>query len=81
MLELAARGAALGCFEALFTLGEAPEDALPAGRGVAARARLREHGRLPRRRSPKRVLDETGLLPHANAGALLGGGAARACAR
>src|SRR5512142_3311400 len=26
VLELAARGAALGCHEALFTLGEAPED-------------------------------------------------------
>ena len=29
VLELAARGAALGCFEALFTLGEAPEDRYP----------------------------------------------------
>ncbi len=28
-LELATRGAALGCFEALFTLGEAPEDRYP----------------------------------------------------
>src|SRR3954470_24723158 len=29
VLELAARGAALGCSEALFTLGEAPEDRYP----------------------------------------------------
>src|SRR5258708_13623611 len=29
VLELASRGAALGCFEALFTLREAPEDRYP----------------------------------------------------
>src|SRR4030081_2431713 len=29
VLELATRGAALGCFEALFTLGEAPEARYP----------------------------------------------------
>src|SRR5438105_8513798 len=29
VLELASRGAAQGCFEALFTLGEAPEDRYP----------------------------------------------------
>jgi len=29
VVELATRGAALGCFEALFTLGEAPEDRYP----------------------------------------------------
>src|SRR5947207_14287078 len=32
VLELAARGAALGCFEALFTLGEAPEERYPQAR-------------------------------------------------
>src|SRR6516162_7315379 len=29
VVELATRGAALGCFEALFTLGEAPEERYP----------------------------------------------------
>src|SRR5215831_9306533 len=69
VLAIARRGAAAGCHEALFTLGERPEERYPA-----ARQWLREHGyestvdylvamcRL--------VLDETGLLPHANAGAL-----------
>jgi FO synthase len=69
VLAIARRGAEVGCHEALFTLGEAPEERYPA-----AQAWLDEHGygstvaylaamcRL--------VLDETGLLPHANAGAL-----------
>src|SRR3954451_22230786 len=69
VLTVARRGASAGCHEALFTLGERPEDRYP----VAAEW-LSEHGysstidylvamcRL--------VLDETGLLPHANAGAL-----------
>src|SRR5476649_1915543 len=38
VLELATRGAALGCYEALFTLGEAPEDRYPQ-----AADWLREH--------------------------------------
>ncbi len=69
VLRIARQGVAAGCAEALFTLGEAPEDRYPA-----ARAWLDDHGwastvdylvamcRL--------VLDETGLLPHANPGAL-----------
>ncbi|SNR65796.1 FO synthase subunit 1 /FO synthase subunit 2 [Haloechinothrix alba] len=69
VVELAERGARAGCHEALFTLGERPEL-----RYAAAREWLAEHGygstvdylvamcRL--------VLSETGLLPHANAGAL-----------
>ena len=69
VLELASRGAALGCFEALFTLGEAPEDRYPA-----AADWLRAHGFADTvdylAAVAKRVLDETGLLPHANAGAL-----------
>ncbi len=68
-LELATRGAALGCFEALFTLGEGPEDRYPQ-----ARAWLAERGFESTVdylfAVAKRVLDETGLLPHANAGAL-----------
>jgi FO synthase len=69
VLAIARAGAAAGCHEALFTLGEAPEERYPvaaawlAERGhdstvsyLAAMCRL--------------VLDEVGLLPHANAGAL-----------
>ncbi len=72
VLDIAKRGADFGCHEALFTLGERPEERYPvaaewlAENGyestidyVAAMARL--------------VLDETGLLPHGNAGALYSG--------
>src|SRR6478735_10729011 len=69
VLRIAQKGAAAGCHEALFTLGERPEERYPA-----ARHWLDEHGH----RSTvdylvamcRLVLDETGLLPHANAGAL-----------
>jgi FO synthase len=69
VLEIARAGAAAGCHEALFTLGERPEDRYPAARQwldangysstvdyLVAMCAL--------------VRDETGLLPHANAGAL-----------
>ncbi|MBK9178179.1 MAG: 5-amino-6-(D-ribitylamino)uracil--L-tyrosine 4-hydroxyphenyl transferase CofH [Acidimicrobiales bacterium] len=69
VLAIARAGADAGCHEALFTLGERPEDRYPVARDwlakhgygstveyLAAMCRL--------------VLDETGLLPHANAGAL-----------
>jgi len=69
VLAIARQGAAAGCHEALFTLGEQPEDRYPAARDwlndnqyqstvdyLAAMCKL--------------VLDETGLLPHANPGAL-----------
>jgi FO synthase len=69
VVAIARAGAAAGCHEALFTLGERPEDRYPAARAwlegngfastveyLAAACRL--------------VLEETGLLPHANAGAL-----------
>ncbi|TML91599.1 MAG: 7,8-didemethyl-8-hydroxy-5-deazariboflavin synthase subunit CofH [Actinobacteria bacterium] len=69
VLAIARAGAAAGCHEALFTLGERPEARYPvaaawlAERGytstldyLAAMCRL--------------VVKETGLLPHANAGAL-----------
>jgi FO synthase len=71
VLRIARAGAAAGCTEALFTLGEAPEDRYPVARAwladggwastvdyLVAMCRL--------------VLDETGLLPHANPGALAG---------
>ena len=69
VLAIARAGAAAGCHEALFTLGERPEARYPVAaewltqRGftstldyLAAMCRL--------------VVEETGLLPHANAGAL-----------
>src|SRR2546421_10250802 len=69
VLDIARRGAAVGCHEALFTLGEAPEERYPA-----ARAWLEEHGYGSTVDylvdACRAVLDETGLLPHANAGAL-----------
>ena len=59
----------MGCHEALFTLGERPEDRYP-GRPQW----LAEHGYDSTvdylAAMAQLVLDETGLLPHANAGAL-----------
>ena len=76
VLAIARAGAAAGCHEALFTLGEGPEDRYPvaaewlAGRGfgstvdyLVAMCAL--------------VRDETGLLAHANPGALGAGDLAR----
>ena len=67
VVDVARRGAAAGCREALFTLGDKPELRYPQARDelealghsttisyLAAAARV--------------VLDETGLLPHANPG-------------
>src|SRR5215207_5390705 len=69
VLGIARRGAAVGCHEALFTLGEAPE-----GRYSGARAWLEKHGYHSTVDylvdACRAVRDETGLLPHANAGAL-----------
>jgi FO synthase len=69
VLDIARAGARAGCHEALFTLGEAPEERYPvAAEWLAARGHastvdyLVEMARL--------VLEETGLLPHANPGAL-----------
>ncbi|HEY8548297.1 MAG TPA: bifunctional FO biosynthesis protein CofGH [Acidimicrobiales bacterium] len=69
VLRIAKAGARVGCHEALFTLGERPEERYPV-----ARAWLDEHGYASTvdylAAMCKLVLDETGLLPHANAGAL-----------
>ena len=69
VLRIAKDGARMGCHEALFTLGEAPED-----RYEVARTWLREQGYDSTvhylHAMAKLVLTETGLLPHANAGAL-----------
>ena len=71
VLAIARAGQAAGCHEALFTLGEQPEERYPVARDwltangygstvdyLAAMCRF--------------VVEETGLLPHANAGALSG---------
>jgi 7,8-didemethyl-8-hydroxy-5-deazariboflavin synthase CofH subunit/7,8-didemethyl-8-hydroxy-5-deazariboflavin synthase CofG subunit len=73
---LAVAGARVGCHEALFTLGESPEDRYP----VAAQW-LAENGYTSTVdylvAMAGLVLDETGLLPHANPGALSGDELAR----
>ncbi|MGH3489315.1 MAG: bifunctional FO biosynthesis protein CofGH [Actinopolymorphaceae bacterium] len=69
VLDIARQGAAMGCKEALFTLGDRPEDRWPA-----ARAWLDENGYDDTlsyvRAMAIRVLEETGLLPHLNPGVL-----------
>ena len=69
ILAIARQGAELGCKEALFTLGDKPED-----RWRQAREWLDEHGYDDTlsyvRAMAIRVLEETGLLPHLNPGVL-----------
>jgi FO synthase len=69
VLDIARQGAALGCKEALFTLGDRPEARWPA-----AREWLDAHGYDDTlsyvRAMAIRVLEETGLLPHLNPGVL-----------
>jgi FO synthase len=69
VLAVARQGAAAGCHEALFTLGERPEL-----RYEVARDWLAAHGYASTvdylAAMCRLVLDETGLLPHANGGAL-----------
>ncbi len=69
VLAIASQGAEAGCHELLLTLGEAPEL-----RYAAAREWLEEHGFASTvdyvRHVAELVLDRTGLLPHANAGAI-----------
>ena len=69
VVKVARAGARKGCHEALFTLGERPED-----RYEVAKQWLTEHGYASTvhyvAAAAKAVLAETGLLPHANCGAL-----------
>src|SRR6267154_2777086 len=69
ILDIARRGAELGCKEALFTLGDRPEDRWPE-----AREWLDERGYDSTldylRAMAIRVLEETGLLPHLNPGVM-----------
>ncbi|OLT21191.1 7,8-didemethyl-8-hydroxy-5-deazariboflavin synthase [Pseudonocardia sp. CNS-139] len=69
VLEIARQGAALGCKEALFTLGDRPEDRWPAAREwLEARGYSSTLDYV--RASAIAVLEETGLLPHLNPGIL-----------
>ena len=69
VLDIARKGAALGCKEALFTLGDRPE-----ARWKQAKQWLDAHGYDDTlsyvRAMAVRVLEETGLLPHLNPGVL-----------
>jgi FO synthase len=69
VLTIARDGAAAGCKEVLFTLGDRPEDRWPQ-----ARAWLDEQGYdstlAYTRAMAIRVLEETGLLPHLNPGVM-----------
>ncbi|GAB2692428.1 bifunctional FO biosynthesis protein CofGH [Thalassiella azotivora] len=69
VLDIARRGAEAGCREALFTLGDRPED-----RWDAARQWLTERGYDSTldyvRACAVAVLEETGLLPHLNPGVM-----------
>ncbi len=69
ILAIARQGAELGCLEALFTLGDRPEDRWPE-----AQAWLDEQGYDSTlayvRAMAVRVLEETGLLPHLNPGVM-----------
>ncbi|HTR68695.1 MAG TPA: bifunctional FO biosynthesis protein CofGH [Mycobacteriales bacterium] len=69
VMDVARAGAAAGCKEALFTLGDRPEDRWPQ-----AREWLDAHGFDSTlgyvRAMAIRVLEETGLLPHLNPGVM-----------
>ena len=69
VIEIAKKGAELGCKEALFTLGDRPE-----ARWKQAREWLDAHGYDDTlsyvRAMAIRVLEETGLLPHLNPGVM-----------
>jgi FO synthase len=69
VLALARAGAAAGCHEALFTLGEKPELRYPQARGWLAAAGFASTVDYLVA-ACRAVVDETGLLPHANAGAI-----------
>src|SRR5512143_15401 len=69
VLAIARRGAQLGCKEALFTLGDRPEDRWPVARSWLE-ARGYDSTLSYLRASAVRVLEETGLLPHLNPGVL-----------
>jgi len=69
VLDIARRGVAAGCKEALFTLGDKPEMRYPAARralaslGFATTLEYLEH-------AAREVFAHTGLLPHLNPGVM-----------
>jgi FO synthase len=69
VLAIARAGAAAGCTEALFTLGDRPELRYKVAReelrGLGCESTLEYLGRMA-----KLVLEETGLLPHLNPGVM-----------
>jgi FO synthase len=69
VLQVAREGAALGCKEALLTLGDRPENRWPV-----ARQWLDDHGYASTLdyvgHMARLILDETGLLPHLNPGVM-----------
>jgi FO synthase len=72
VLEVAKAGERLGCKEALFSLGDRPEAAFGEMRdglaGLGHKTTLSYLGEISRR-----VLEETGLLPHSNPGLMARG--------
>ncbi|MET0821336.1 MAG: bifunctional FO biosynthesis protein CofGH [Aeromicrobium sp.] len=69
VLSIAREGAALGCKEALFTLGDRPEDRWPEARTWLEEAGYDSTLEYVRAMSIL-VLEETGLLPHLNPGVM-----------
>ncbi|GHF58134.1 FO synthase [Streptomyces mashuensis] len=69
VLAIARRGAELGCKEALITLGDRPEDRWPEAREWLEAAGYDDTIAYVRAIAI-RILEETGLLPHLNPGAM-----------
>jgi len=69
ILAIAAEGAKLGCLEALFTLGDRPEERWPEAREWLE-SRGYDSTLAYVRAMAIRVLEETGLLPHLNPGVM-----------
>ncbi len=69
VLQIARDGARLGCAEALFTLGDRPEDRWPAARQWLDEAGYADTLAYVRAMAIA-VLEETGLLPHLNPGVM-----------
>ena len=69
IVEIARQGAELGCTEALFTLGDRPEDRWPEAREWLD-AEGYDSTLAYVRAMAIRVLEETGLLPHLNPGVM-----------
>jgi FO synthase len=72
VLEIARAGAAAGCREALFTLGDKPELRYRVARDELAALRCSSTLEYLRR-AAEAVLEKTGLLPHLNPGVMTAG--------